>query len=110
VASGEIDGAAIDSQVLEVELRDRPELARQLRVVDSFGPSTIQPIAVSRRVPAELREAIRQVLLAIHQRTQVRVPLALGGVERFVSVDAHSYDDVRQMLDACVAADFLELR
>ncbi len=110
VASGEVDGAAIDSQVLEVELRHRPDLAARLRVVDSLGPSTIQPVAVSRRVPPELREAIRHVLLTIHHRRQVRERLAQGCIERFVPVDAHSYDDIRQMLDACTAAGFLELR
>ena len=58
VAAGEVDASAIDSQVLAVAMRDDPGLARSLRVVDALGPSTIQPVAVSRRVPAELRVAI----------------------------------------------------
>ena len=55
VAAGEVDASAIDSQVLAVALRDDPSLARSLRVVDALGPSTIQPVAVSRRVPARQR-------------------------------------------------------
>jgi ABC transporter, phosphonate, periplasmic substrate-binding protein len=49
VHAGVVDEAAIDSQVLAVELRSHQSLAG-LRVVGSFGPSTIQPVvAASRR-------------------------------------------------------------
>jgi len=71
------------------------------------GPSTIQPVAVSRRVPKDLREAIRDVLVTL---AAVRERLALGLVERFEAVDAESFDDIRMMVDACEAAGFLELR
>lgn len=110
VARGEVDGSAIDSQVLAIELRDHPDLGERLRVVDSLGPSTIQPVAVSRRVPEELREAIRDILVTMAEAPAVRERLALGLVERFVAVDADAYDDIRMMVDACERAGFLELR
>jgi phosphonate transport system substrate-binding protein len=110
VAQGEIDASAIDSQVLAIELRDHPEIAEQVRVVDTLGPSTIQPVAVSRRVPQDLREAIREVLVTMAEDPGLRRRLAVGLVERFVAVDAGSYDDIRMMVDACEAAGFLELR
>jgi phosphonate transport system substrate-binding protein len=110
VAVGEVDGSAIDSQVLGVELRDHPDLAERVRVVEALGPSTIQPVAVSRRVPEDLREAIRDVLVTMAEDPQVRGRLAHGLVERFVAVDAASYSDIRMMVDACEDAGFLELR
>jgi len=110
VARGQVDGAAIDSQVLSIELRDHPDLAEQVRVVEALGPSTIQPVAVSRRVPEDLRKAIRDALLAMHQDPAVRERLTPALVERFVPVDAGSYDDIRMMVDACEAAGFMELR
>ena len=111
VARGEVDGSAIDSQVLALELRNYPELAEQVRVVEALGPSTIQPVAVSRRVPEELREEIRAVLLTMAEDPGLRERLSAGGlIERFVAVDAASYDDIRMMVDACEAAGFLELR
>ena len=110
VARREVDGSAIDSQVLAVELRDHPDLAEQVRVVEALGPSTIQPVAVSKRVPEDLREAIRDVLVTMAEDPALRERLALGLVERFVAVDARAYDDIRMMLDACEAAGFLELR
>ena len=110
VARGDVDGSAIDSHVLAIELRENPELAERLRVVGSLGPSTIQPIAVSRRVPEGVREAIRQVLVTMHGDRVLRASLGAGLIERFVRVDASSYDDIRMMLDACERAAFLELR
>lgn len=110
VARGEVDGSAIDSQVLAVELQDHPDLAEQVRVVEALGPSSIQPVAVSRRVPEDLREAIRDVLVTMAEDPPVRKRLALALVERFVAVDAASYNDIRMMVDACENAGFLELR
>ena len=48
VASGQVDASAVDSHVLALELRDRPELANRLRVIESFGPSPIQPLVARR--------------------------------------------------------------
>ena len=50
VAGGEVDAAAIDSQVLAIELRDHPELADELRVIEVLGPSTIQPVVAARHL------------------------------------------------------------
>jgi phosphonate transport system substrate-binding protein len=110
VAAGEVDASAIDSQVLAVAMRDDPSLARSLRVIDSLGPSTIQPVAVSRRVPAGQRDEIREVLTTMHEDPLMRERLALGMVERFVPADPSSYDDIRRMLEACEAAGFMEIR
>ncbi len=110
VARGEVDGAAIDSQVLAIEVREDPDLAEQVRVVEGLGPSTIQPVAVSRRVPEELREAIRDVLVTMAEDPEVRRRLAAAFVDRFVTVDSGSYDDIRMMVNACEDAGFLELR
>ena len=110
VAGGEVDASAIDSQVLGVALRDDPSLARSLRIIDSLGPSTIQPVAVSKRVPLELRRRILSVLVALHEDRDVRERLSLGLVKRFVPVGPSDYDDIRAMLEACDAAGFMQVR
>jgi phosphonate transport system substrate-binding protein len=110
VARGEVDGSAIDSQVLAIQLRDEPGLADELRVVEALGPSTIQPVAVSRRVPTDLRDAIRGVLVGLADEAARRERLAVGLVERFVPVGPGDYDDIRAMRDACEAAGFMVLR
>jgi phosphonate transport system substrate-binding protein len=110
VAAHEVDASAIDSQVLAVALRDDPSLARSLRIIDALGPSTIQPVAVSKRVPARQRRELQEVLTTMHEDPEIRERLALGMVERFVPADSSSYDDIRMMLEACEAAGFMEIR
>jgi phosphonate transport system substrate-binding protein len=110
VAAGEVDAAAIDSQVLAIELREDPDLAERVRTVEVLGPSTIQPVAVSRRVPDDLREAIREVLVTMAADRAARERMGRALVERFVPVGAESYEDIRRMLDVCEAAGFVELR
>jgi phosphonate transport system substrate-binding protein len=110
VAKQEVDASAIDSQVLAVAVRDDPELRDTLRVIDALGPSTIQPVAVSKRVPTDLKERIRGVLLGLGDEPSCRERLDVGFVDRFVAVDSSSYDDIRMMVDACEVAGFTEIR
>jgi phosphonate transport system substrate-binding protein len=110
VHAGEVDASAIDSHVLALTLRDRPELADGLRVIDSFGPSTVQPVAVASWLPAPLKEAVRAALVGMADEPAGRAALARGLVERFVPVTDACYDDLRRMRGACAAADFLTLR
>src|SRR5215472_10239630 len=46
VASGEVDGSAIDAHVLAIELRRHPELSGQVRVIETLGAAPIQPVVV----------------------------------------------------------------
>jgi phosphonate transport system substrate-binding protein len=110
VAEGEVDASAIDSQVLAIELRDHPELAGELRVIDSLGPSTIQPVVASLHVSAADREAAREALLAIGDDPRERKALDRGFIERFVAVGSAEYDDIRCMVKAAEDAHFLVLR
>jgi phosphonate transport system substrate-binding protein len=97
VADREVDASAIDSQVLAVELRDNPELAARLRVIDSLGPSTIQPVVVSRVLPDGIKASIRDALLHLDADPMARRQLARGLVERFVAIDDAAYGDIRAM-------------
>jgi phosphonate transport system substrate-binding protein len=103
VATGKVDASGIDSQVLALVLRDHPELAASLRVLDSLGPSTIQPVVASRRLPAQLRADLQAVLVEMHSDPGARARLAPGFIQRFVSVCDRSYDDIRAMRDASAA-------
>jgi len=110
VANHEVDASAIDSQVLAIEMRDHPEITDKLKVIAALGPSTIQPVAISKRFDEEFSNAVRQVLLDFDATPEGREILALGTIAKWVSVDRSDYDDIRQMVDACVAADFVEIR
>lgn len=110
VAAGEVDASAIDSQVLAIQMRDNPEYRASLRVIDSLGPSTIQPVAVSKRFPEVFRQDVASILCNLNEDPDCTDLFRHGLVDRFVEVDAGSYDDIRRMLEACEAAGFLEVR
>jgi phosphonate transport system substrate-binding protein len=110
VCSGEIDAAAIDSLVLSVELRDRPELREQIKVIDILGPAGIQPVVAASRLPDTLKADVREAVLAIGDDPAARAVLAHSFVERFVAVTDEDYEDVRTMLVAAEEADFMTLR
>ncbi|OAI41584.1 hypothetical protein AYO40_02930 [Planctomycetaceae bacterium SCGC AG-212-D15] len=110
VACNEVDAAAIDCHVLAVALRARPELAARVRVIDTLGPSTIQPVVASRRLPQRLRTDLRAFLLNLANDPVARPHLDRALVQGFEAVNDGSYDDIRAMLAAVESADFLTLR
>lgn len=110
VYRGDVDASAIDAQVLAVELRDHPQLAEQLRIIDSFGPSTIQPLTAARNMAAGLKQDIQAALADMHQAVDARTYLDMGLIDRIVTVSDADYDDIREMLAACERANFLLLR
>jgi phosphonate transport system substrate-binding protein len=104
VAGGEVDGAAIDSQVLSIALRDEPGLASRLRVVETMGPSTIQPVVASANLDPEARAAVRRTLTNLGDDPGAREPFARGLLRAFVPVEDADYDDIRAMEAAADAA------
>jgi ABC-type phosphate/phosphonate transport system substrate-binding protein len=86
--------------VTDAALRDDPNLADQIRIIDMLGPSPIPPWVIHKSVPAPLRQSIRQALTQMHLALAGREILALGQMVRFeTAVDAY-YDPLRQMLQA----------
>ncbi len=110
VQTGEIDASAIDSQVLEVALREHPPLGKRLRVIDALGPSTIQPVVASGSLPASLRADLTAVLEQIGDDPAARPTLDQGLVRRFEAVDETSYEDIRNMVRAAEEVDFTAIR
>jgi phosphonate transport system substrate-binding protein len=108
VAGGAVDAAAIDSQVLAIELRDHPQLAG-LRVVGSFGPSTIQPVVAASRLPEQLKDQVREFLVKLGDDPTARPVLDHGLIRRFSPVDDDAYDDIRAMLATVEAAGWTSL-
>ncbi len=112
VADGRVDASAIDSQVLAIELREHPDLAARVRIIDTLGPATIQPVVVAHQVPKALKDEIRAALYAIGEDPDpgVRAALDYGYVARFIPIEDAAYDDIRAMVAAAEAANFMTLR
>ena len=109
VAAGTVDAAAIDSQVLAIELRDHPRLADGLRVIGAFGPSTIQPVVAASRLPGRLKDQARELLVGLGDDPSARAALDHGFIRRFAPVDDAAYDDIRGMQATIEAAGWTSL-
>jgi phosphonate transport system substrate-binding protein len=81
---------------MELELKRRPELAAQFRVVETIGPSPIPPVVVARGVAAEIKRRLRDALLGMHEDSAGQDILSDGMIARFVAVHDADYDDIRR--------------
>jgi phosphonate transport system substrate-binding protein len=107
VCFGEVDGAAIDSHVLALLMRDNPVYASRLRIIETFGPSPIQPIVAGNHLSNSLRCDVTRVLLEMGDDASAKPQLAEALVERFVSVSDSCYDEIRKMLAVVEAVHIL---
>ncbi len=106
VLEGEADATAIDSHLSDI-LRSRDEeLAAKLRVVDVFGPSSIPPVVVSKRLDDQLKREMREALVTMHLDDCGASGLREGLIERFVLVTDENYGDIRRMLDRVEGVEF----
>jgi phosphonate transport system substrate-binding protein len=106
VLAGEADAAAIDSHLLDVVRRRDAQAAAGIRVVDVLGPSAVPPVVVARRLDPDLKHALREMLITMHENPFSLQVLREGGIECFVPVDDEWYDDIRSMYTRVQATDF----
>ncbi|MHB8088327.1 MAG: substrate-binding domain-containing protein [Anaerolineaceae bacterium] len=98
VANKLADGAAVDSLVYEYAVARNPDLALKVRVIHRSPPFGIPPVVVSLKLDPNLKQELQKVLLSMHDTAEGRVALESIGVEKFVMIDDHAYDDVRVFL------------
>lgn len=79
-----VDGATVDSLVFEALMREEPELATRVRVVEQSPPFGIPPVVVHPELEPELRQALETALLTMHETPEGREALAVLGIDRFV--------------------------
>ena len=110
ISRGEMDAAAIDSNVLSIELQSSPELGERLRVIESWGPFPIQPVVIRSGLHPELKDRLRSELLALDVNPHGSPALAGFGLERFAPVTYQHYAPEEQALRKCERALGTRLR
>jgi len=94
---GKIDGTSIDSTVLEIELKNRPEITSHIRKIATWGPSPIPPWVIHKQVPSNLRDRVRRILLRMDSDWKGKAVLADLGIKKFTDVGDANYDPIREM-------------
>lgn len=100
VADGEVDAAAIDSNVLRIGLRLDPELRGRLRVIESLGPFPIQPVVFRSALREELKDQLRDALLEIKAGSNAP-SLCEFGLQRFAPISYERYAEEERVLRGC---------
>jgi len=107
IASGLADCAAIDSVVTAAELRQFPEIAQSLRVIESI-PSPIPPIAISSRLYDQLGDEfvkeMRQALL--DPDISLQKAMELAEVSLYTTASINDYAEIGMFYDQAIAANF----
>jgi phosphonate transport system substrate-binding protein len=107
ILNAHVEAAAIDTTVLDWVIEERPEVAAQIRVIESIGPSPIPPWVVSTRLPEHVRSALRRTFLGMHEDRHGRAILDRGRIMRFVAAHDTDYDPIRRMADAAATVSLL---
>jgi phosphonate transport system substrate-binding protein len=97
VLQNEVDAAAIDSTVLAIAQELDHRVRDELRIIATTPPSPIPPLVISQKVPAALRQEIRQVLVEMDGQENGRYILQKAGLKRWAMVTDRDYDPIRDM-------------
>ena len=96
VASGYVDGAAVDSLVFEQMIEEDPSLTKKVRPIHKSPPFGMPPIVVPRRIDPALKEEVRNALLEMNADPQGKKILDVLRIEQFVVPADDLFDSVRQ--------------
>ena len=92
ILRGEADAAAIDSNVLRIQLQQTPALSQKLRTIESWGPFPIQPVVISSRLHPDLKDQLRAAFLTANEDERTHEVLQRFGLSHFVPVDHKTYN------------------
>jgi len=92
-----VDGAAVDSLIWEYLNRTNPEFTAKTRIIKKSPPYGIPPVVVSPGLNPDLKKKLRQVFLDAHNDERGSEILKKMMIDKFVVLDDHAYDSVREM-------------
>lgn len=97
VASGVVDGAAVDSLIYDYLAVVNPELVDKVKIVSRSEPYGIPPVVVRPDLAETVQTRLRNVLLAMHHDPEGQNILAGMMIKRFVLSNDAAYDGIRRI-------------
>lgn len=107
VIEGQADCSAIDSTVLEQELRDYPELAQRLRIIEVIGPCPMPPVVISQRLDLELIKYLQKMLC--QPDVELQAAMEKAHIQRYAAVQSEDYEVLAKMYDSAIEAGYKNL-
>jgi len=97
VAQGIVDGAAVDSLIWEYLNRTNPEFTSKTKIIKISEPYAIPPVVVARGIDPKTKAKLKQIFLNAHKDAKGRALLNKMMIDKFIVIDDHAYDSVREM-------------
>lgn len=99
VANKLVDAGYIDGFIWDYLENVRPENSSKTRIIHKSEEFTTPPVVVSGSIDKGLKNEIQRILLTMHQDAKGGEILRKLRIDKFVEVNAASYQDVIQMYD-----------
>jgi len=97
VATGAVDGAAVDSLIWEYANHTNPEFTSKTKIIEKSSPHGIPPVVIRHGMDTALKERLRQIFLNVHNDIKGQEILKGMMIEKFVPIDDNAYDSIREM-------------
>jgi phosphonate transport system substrate-binding protein len=97
VAHNLVDGAAVDGLIWEYMNIKTPSITAKTRIIKKSEPFGIPPVVVPPGLDPSLEEQLRNLFLNIHTDEKGRKILAKLMIDKFIILDDHKYDSIREM-------------
>ena len=94
-----VDAASIDSQIYEYALRHNPDLAKNIRIIESKNPSPTGPVVIRRALPEAQKKELQQIFLQLHQDPATAKAMQRLMIDRFVLPQPDLYLPLKEIYD-----------
>ena len=97
VATGIVDGAAVDSLIWEYANRANPEYTSKTKIIKKSPPYGIPPVVIRPELDPNFKESLRKIFLNVHNDKEGKEILQGMMIEKFVLIQDSAYDSIREM-------------
>ncbi|MFN3598552.1 MAG: phosphate/phosphite/phosphonate ABC transporter substrate-binding protein [Aquificaceae bacterium] len=98
VYRGFVEGASVDSLVYHHMEKVQPNITKELKVIQKFGPFPITPFVYSRYVDKETVEKLRSAMLNMDRDEEGRTILEKMGIKGFTKLNPSFYKPIKDMI------------
>ncbi|WP_378956946.1 phosphate/phosphite/phosphonate ABC transporter substrate-binding protein [Pelosinus sp. sgz500959] len=99
VANKIADGASFDSQIYEYTKEKTPELAANVRIIDSIGSAPTGPIVINKKIKNEQKEQLRHIFLTMSEDPEVSEAMQGLVIDKFIVPTPELYAPLRNLYD-----------
>lgn len=97
VATGEADGAAVDSLIWDYADATGSKFTKKTKIVQRSEPFAIPPVVARPGLDEATFAAVQRAFLSAHEDPEGKALLDKMKIEKFTSIDDAAYDSIRDM-------------